>query len=193
MLIIMKKNLICSIILLLVAGTFSLKAQSQGNSTTDVILNGYSAKMFTSEPVKDTDLDLILKCGIKAPSARNTQGWKFTVIKNAGLAGEIIKNINPGNIIVIVSGIDSQQPGTFTEFDCALATQNMYIAGQSLGYGVHIYAGPVGMINQKKEAYGIPEGYRAISVLRIGSIDKNVDATSSASARKPFGDIVIYK
>lgn len=189
----MKKTLILSIILLLVAGTYSLRAQNQGSATTDVILKGYSAKMFTSEPVRDSDLDLILKCGIKAPSARNTQGWKFTVVKNAELAGEIINNINPGNIVIIVSGVDSQQPGSFSEFDCALATQNMYIAGQSLGYGVHIYASPVGKINQKKEAYGIPEGYRAISVLRIGSIDRNVDATSSASTRKPFEDIVIYK
>ena len=189
----MKKTLIFSFVLLLVAGTCSLKAQEQGSSTTDVILKGYSAKMFTSEPVKDSDLDLILKCGIKAPSARNSQGWKFTVIKDAGLAGEIIKNINPGNIVVIVSGIDSQQPGSFTDFDCALATENMYIAGQSLGYGVHIYASPVSMINQKKEAYAIPESYSAISVLRIGSIDKNVDATSSASTRKTFEDIVIYK
>jgi len=189
----MKKTLICSIVLLLIAGTYSVKAQNQGNSTTDVILNGYSAKMFTSEPVKDSDLDLILQCGIKAPSARNSQGWKFIVIKNTELAGGLINNINPGNVIVIISGIDSQQPGSFTDFDCALATQNMYIAGQSLGYGVHIYASPVGTINQKKEVYGIPEGYRAISVLRIGSIDKNVDATSSASTRKSFQEIVSYK
>lgn len=189
----MKRILIYSIVLLLVSGTNLLKAQDKGSSTTGVILSGYSAKMFTSEPVNDGDLDLILKCGIKAPSARNSQGWKFTVIKNSDLAGEIIKNINPGNIVVIVSGAESQQPGSFTDFDCGLATQNMYIAAQSLGYGVHIYASPVAMLNQKKDIFGIPEGYRAISVLRIGSIDKNIDATSSASTRKTFEDIVIHK
>jgi len=106
----MKRALIISLVLLLIPGTHFLKAQSQGSATTDVILKGYSVKMFTSEAVKDSDLDLILKCGIKAPSARNSQGWKFTVIKNSALAGEVIKNINPGNIVVIISGIESQQP-----------------------------------------------------------------------------------
>jgi len=190
---IMKRALIISLVLLLIPGTHFLKAQSQGSATTDVILKGYSVKMFTSEAVKDSDLDLILKCGIKAPSARNSQGWKFTVIKNSALAGEVIKNINPGNIVVIISGVETQQPGSFTDFDCGLAAQNMYVAAQSLGYGVHIYASPVAMLNQKKDYFGIPEGYRAISILRIGGIDKNVDATSSASTRKPSEEIVIYK
>jgi nitroreductase len=70
----------------------------------------------------------------------------------------------------------------------------MYIAAQSLGLGAHIYAGPVGNINStKRQTLGIPEGYRAVSVLRVGNIDNDVDATSSASTRKKLEEVVNYK
>jgi hypothetical protein len=47
-----------------------LFSQTTDNCVTSVILSGYSEKAYTSEPVKDQQLDLILKCGIKAPSAK---------------------------------------------------------------------------------------------------------------------------
>jgi len=130
---------------------------------------------------------------MKAPSARNSQNWRFTVIKDNTLVGEILRGPAPGNVLIIVSGNDVQQPGMNIDFDCALAAQNMYIAAQSLGLGVHIYGSPVANINSKKETFGIPEGCRAVTVLRIGNIDKSVDAVSAASARKKFEEVVIFK
>jgi nitroreductase len=190
----MKKKTLMLALLLLFPGSAILKAQTSGNCATDAILSAYSARMFTTEPVKDSDLELILKCGIKAPSARNSQLWKFTVVRDINLVGDVIQNLTAGNIIIIVSGLEAQQKGINADFDCALATENMYIAAEGLGLGAHIYMGPVNNINtSKKEILGIPEGYRAVSVLRIGNIDKSVDATSSASTRKSFEEVVNYK
>ena len=186
-----KSLLFC--ILVFLAGTTILRSQTTGNSVTDIILSGYSAKMFSPEPVSDKDLELILKCGIKAPSARNTQNWRFTVIRDNALVGEILRCPAPGNVAIIVSGNEVQQPGANLDFDIALATQNMYIAAQSLGLGAHIYGSPVAYINSKKEAFGIPDGCRAVTVLRIGNIDKSVDAVSAASARKKFEEVVNFK
>lgn len=96
-------------------------------------------------------------------------------------------------IDIIMSGY-SAKAFTSVDFDCALATQNMYIAAQSLGLGAHIYGSPAKDINStKKQALGIPDDYRAVTILRIGHIDKNVDATSSASSRKKMEDMVNYK
>jgi nitroreductase len=174
--------------------TSIIKAQNSGNSVTDAILSAYSARMFVEEPVKDSDLELILECGIRAPSARNSQAWKFNVIRDASMVGDIMRNMTPGNVIIIVSGLDQEQQGINVDFDCALAIENMYIAAQGLGLGAHIYMSPVNTINtQMKEHLGIPDGYRAIAVLRIGNVDRSVDALSSASTRKPFEEIVIYK
>jgi len=187
-----RKSLLSGILVFL-AFTTVLRSQTSSNNTIDVIMSGYSAKMFTAEPVTDQQLDLILKCGIKAPSARNNQNWRFTVIRDNALVGEILRSPAPGNVAIIVSGNEIQQTGMNIEFDIALATQNMYIAAQSLGLGAHIYWSPLGDINSKKETFGIPEGCRAVTVLRIGNIDKSVDAVSAASARKKFEEVVNFK
>jgi nitroreductase len=190
----MKMKAFISVFLVLSLATGMISGQTTGNSVIDVILSGYTARKFTSEPVSDSNIDLILKCGLKAPSARNSQLWKFTVVKDSALIGEIIPNSTAGNILIVVSGQEPVQQGMNVDFDCALATENMFVAAQSLGLGAHIYTGPVNNINlTKKQALGIPDGYRAISVLRIGNIDKNVDAVSSASTRKKIEEVVNYK
>lgn len=189
----MYKKTISSVLLVLFSGFVILSAQTSGNNVIDVILKSYSAKMFTTSPVSDSEIDLIVRCGMKAPSGMNRQPWIFTVVKDQAITGEILQNITAGNILIIVSG-QEKQDGTVDNFACALATENMYVAAQALGLGAHIYAGPVANINTNwKEKLGIPVGYRAVTVIRIGNIDKNVDAVSAASTRKKPEEVVIYK
>lgn len=189
----MKKKIVLSVLVFLFSGIVVLRAQNTGNNVIDVILKGYSAKAFTTNPLSNNDIDLIVKCGMKAPSGRNMQPWKITVVKDQALTGQIMQNITAGNILLIVSG-QTQQDGTVSTFDCALATENMYVAAQALGLGAHIYAGPVATINTSwKEKLGIPSDYQAVAVIRIGSVDKGVDAVSSASTRKKPEEVVNYK
>jgi len=180
---------------LLVAVLFAVSklfGQVSDNCVTDVILSAYSERAYTSEPVTDQQLDLILKCGIKAPSGMNRQPWKFTVIKDDSTTKQIINDVVPGNVLVIVSGVESQG-GTTPDFDCGLATENMFVAAHSLGLGARIYASPVGNINSKKELFQIPSEYKAVVVLRIGNIDKSVDAVSSATPRKESEEVINFK
>jgi nitroreductase len=135
---------------------------------------------------------MILKCGIKAPSSRNKQPWKFTVINDEATMKEIINDIVSGNILVIVSGIETEG-GTTPDFDCGLVTESMFIAAHSLGLGARMYGGPVENINSKKEFFQIPSGYKAVNALRIGNIEKSVDAVSGASPRNNFDEVVNYK
>jgi hypothetical protein len=94
-------------------------------------------------------------------------------------------------VLVIVSGIESES-GTTTDFDCVLATGNMFIASQSISLGARIYEGPTGNINSRKEQFHIPSGYKAVIVLRIGDVDKSVDAVSAATPRKKYEEVVNY-
>jgi nitroreductase len=169
-----------------------LYGQMSGNCVTSVLLSSYSERVYTTEPVTATQLDMILQCGIKAPSGRNNQPWRFTVIKDDSTMKEAINDIVPGNVLIIVSGIESQNGGT-PDFDCGLATESMFVAAHGLGLGARIYGGPVGNINSKRELFQIPSGYKAVMVIRIGNIDKNVDAVSSASARKKPEEVINYK
>lgn len=165
--------------------------QSPENCVTNVILTGYSERAFSTEPVSDNQLDLILNCGIKAPSARNLQPWKFTLIKDEAIMKEAINNVVPGNVLVIVSGIESET-GTTSDFDCGLATESMFVAAHGLGLGARIYAGPVGIINSRKDFFQIPSGCRAVAILRIGNVDKSIDAVSAASPRKKPEELINY-
>lgn len=167
-------------------------AQISDNCVTKAILSAYSERTYTTEAVTDQQLGLVLDCGIKAPSARNNQPWKFTVIRDEATMKEAINNVVAGNVLVIVSGVESQS-GTTPDLDCCLATESMFIAAHGLGLGARIYGGPVANINSKKELFQIPAGYKAVIILRIGNIDKNVDAVSAATPRKKAEEIVNYK
>jgi nitroreductase len=152
----MKSKVIFLVIALFAAS--KLFGQTNDNCITSVILSGYSERAYTSEPVNDQQLDLILKCGIKAPSARNIQPWKFTVIKDETTMKEIINDAVPGNVLVIISGIESEN-GTTPDFDCGLATESMFLAAHGLGLGARIYGSPTGKINSNKDLFQIPTGH----------------------------------
>lgn len=49
--------------------------------TIEAILNRKSIRKFKDEPVKRSDLEEILTCGLNAPSAKNMQNWHFVVIE----------------------------------------------------------------------------------------------------------------
>lgn len=169
-----------------------MNGQTTASCVTDILMSTYSERTYTTVPVTDQQLDLILNCGIKAPSARNNQPWKFTVIRDDSTMKKIINNVVAGNLIIVISGIESQT-GTTPDFDCGLAAENMFIAAHGLGLGARIYGGPIGNVNSKKEEFQIPAGYKAVVALRIGNVDKGVDAVSAATPRKKTEEIVNYK
>jgi nitroreductase len=181
-----------SLLAIILFAASAINGQNADNCVTQVILTSYSEKAYSSEPITDQQLDLILKCGIKAPSSRNKQPWKFTVIKDDATMKEAISNVVPGNVLIIVSGIESQE-GSTPDFDCGLATESMFIAAHGLGLGARIYGSPVGNINSKKEFFQIPSGYKAVIVLRIGNVDKSVDAVSGATPRNNPEETINYK
>jgi nitroreductase len=169
----------------------NLYSQAPDNCIVKSILSSYSERNYTSEPVTDQQLDLILKCGIRAPSARNNQPWRFTVIKDDVTMKEAISDVVPGNVLIIISGVES--PDVNPAFDCGLATENMFVAAHGLGLGARIYGSPAGNINSKKEQFQIPAGFKAVVVLRVGNVDKNVDAVSAATTRKNPEELINYK
>lgn len=186
----MKTKLVFLIIALVISA--KVYSQAQSGQVTDLLLSSFSERNYTTVPVTDQQLDVILKCGIKAPSARNNQPWKFTVVRDTASMREIINNIVTGNVIIIVSGQVSQT-GTTPDFDCGLAAENIFIAAHALGLGARIYGSPAGALNAKKEAFQIPEGYKAIVAIRIGNVEKGPDASSGATPRKAFEDVVNFK
>ena len=186
---IMKTRTLSLVFSLLLLGCGSALAQTAGNPVTDLLLSAWSPRNYTEVPVTDQQIDMILQCGIKAPSSRNGQPWHFTVVKDETLMKEIISNITPGNVIIVISGKVSKA-GTTPDFDCGLTTQNMFIAATSMGLGARIYGGPIAAARSRQEALRIPEGFTPVIMLRVGNTVKGPDAVSGASARKSKEEIV---
>ena len=55
------------------------------NDTIKTILSRRSVRNYSNKQINDEELELIIKAGLYAPSARNQQSWHFTVIQDKKL------------------------------------------------------------------------------------------------------------
>jgi nitroreductase len=160
-------------------------------AAVSVILNNFGARSYAAGGIPRADLDKIVSAGVRAPSAGNRQPWHFTVVSDTQLTKKIMGNAPDGNVFIIVSADPSSRDALF---DCALATGNIYLAAQALGYGSRIYVSLLNTVNGSlKSDLGIQQGFNAVAVIRIGRLASSVDAVSSASPRKPASDTVTYR
>lgn len=184
-------------------------AASKQPSTLEILTTAKTAQKFTSEPVREDHLTQILAAGLNAPSARNSQPWHFSVVRNKKILNQINEALagvmpkgGPGGpgapsgsprklgladaTVAIFIYAANKLPSD--SFDCGLATEAMSIAALSLGYGTKIISSPSIVLNGERKAdfdklLQIPEGYSNVAVLLIGHTDQSVDATTGASTR----------
>lgn len=176
------------------SGPPSLGAAEINTQALTLITNNYAAHNFVPGAVSRADLDKILTAGVRAPSARNRQPWHFTVVQNQALARRIVSDISEGNILIIISASGDGKTNGSDILDCALATENIYLAAQALGLGSRIYTGPMDAINSRFKAdLGLPNGHSAVALVRIGQVTPGTDAVSAASSRRSLDSIVTYK
>lgn len=179
-----------------------------------VINDRRSVREFTTEPVSDADLDIILEAARQAPSGENAQPWRFIIVKDesmrkkmgaiagggsgrrftaefatnkmqqrfASLEDEAKKKVafeklTSGNVstfmadapvnIVVVGKKDVWD----TPYDTSAAIENILLAVTALGLGACWVIAPCIDARDEermKHLLGIPEDYKAISVLSVG-------------------------
>jgi nitroreductase len=187
----MKKTFLLLIVLSLLAPVFA----QQNSAAVNLILNNYStgANNFAEGAIPASDLDQIVRAGIRAPSASNRQPWHFTVVQNIDLAKQMVPASVSGNVLIVVSAQGDGKTNGVQILDCALAVQSVYLAAQALGYGSRIYTGPMNTVNALKNELSLPSGHSAVALVRVGRIKGQVDAVSAASARKSVEELVTYK
>jgi nitroreductase len=169
----------------------SLCAQS---SAYDLILQNFGARNYAAEQIPRADIEKIVAAGVRAPSASNKQPWKFTVVQTKSLADKIIPGMPTGSILVVISSDTGAENNPSLYLDCGLATENIYLAAQALGYGSRIYTGPVRSMGAAiKSELGLAANNSVIAIVRIGKLAAGVDAVTSASPRKNASDVVTYK
>lgn len=186
------------------AAAQSAATGSPTNAVVDAILRSGTARAFVDQPVDARVLEAIVQCGIRAPSAQNAQPWHFCAVTNRAML-EKLRSFAPqgardpffgSSTIIIISGRRGWQ---WSQFDCALACQNMSLAAQSFGLGTHISASANRVFNDAatgpglKKTLGIPDGMDAVAVLVVGVPDTRTDAVASASSRNSAGVVTYVK
>lgn len=157
---------------------------TSGENNSDIVLANIatrtSIRSFTNDPVDDETITKILKAGMAAPTAINSQPWVFYVIKDREVMNKLA-DLYPNAkmaktaaaLIVPCGNREKFLKGTAEGFwiqDLSAATQNILLAAHSLGLGA-VWTGvypdlkKVGSISRM---LGISPAHTPLCVIPIG-------------------------
>lgn len=162
------------------------------NAVINAIMERRSIRKYLDKPVEHEKLEIVVRCGINAPSGMNRQPWIVRVVENQQLINDVteaykkenaeqvkrdptFKNMfrNAPNIICVCT------PKNGGDLDAGLLGENMMLAAQSLGLGTCCLGGPVRFLNTNPNAkffldkLDIPEDYQLNYILAIGYPDES--------------------
>lgn len=162
------------------------------NAVINAIMERRSIRKYLDKPVEHEKLEIVVRCGINAPSGMNRQPWIVRVVENQQLINDVtevykkenaeqvkrdptFKNMfrNAPNLICVCT------PMNGGDLDAGLLGENMMLAAQSLGLGTCCLGGPVRFLNSNPNAkffldkLDIPEGYQLNYILAIGYPDES--------------------
>jgi nitroreductase len=148
----------------------------------DLIKNRWSPRSFADKALSAATLETILEAGSWAPSANNTQPWRF-VYALRGTAGfdKLLATLAPGNLpwaknaaaLVATIGIretpDTQQKNHYYLHDVGMATSFMLLQALDMEVYGHIMAG----FNKQQaaEIIALPVNEEPVSVIALGYVD----------------------
>ena len=170
--------------------------QMELNPVLNNMMARRSIRKYLDKPVEHEKLEVIVKCGINAPSGMNRQPWIVRVVEDQKLIAdvtEVFKQQNPEqvardknfknmfrnapNLICVCTPVNGGG-----ELDAGLLGENMMLAAQSMGLGTCCLGGPVRFLlsNEKCKFFldrlDIPADYKLNYILAIGYPDEQPEA-----------------
>jgi len=142
----------------------------------EAIKKRQSVRSYQDKEIPEEILQEILEAGRLAPSAKNTQSWKFIVVKDKSLRRKLVpacKNqefVGEAPVVIAGCGTDPDYVMSNGEhaysIDLAIALDHMSLEAASLGLGTCW----IGAFYQDKvkEILSIPEGVRIVNLLTLG-------------------------
>ncbi len=134
-----------------------------------------SIRKFHSNFVDDEKIDLMLQAAMAAPSAHNARPWHFIVVKDRQTLDRLA-DIHPyakmcyeATLAIVVCGEPAISENYWPQ-DCSAATQNILLAGTSLGLGT-VWLGVHPGVERKgpiKQLFGVPDELEVLSVVAVG-------------------------
>ena len=155
------------------------------NAVIEAIKKRRSVRSYESKPIPKDIINLIIEAGNEAPSAMNSQPWRFVVVEdkkvkekllgaalpNAKKILEMVKDVDPERYEMIIKRYgELKDPiyysapvivfvigfGRYADHSCPLACENMMLAAYSLGLG-SCWVGFGAMVTEDAEVRNILE------------------------------------
>jgi nitroreductase len=155
-----------------------------------------SVRDYTTRRVDDSIIARLLESAVNAPSARNGQPWRFTVVRDRELIDRLSTEtkayllatwsaasgdearrarmadparhlLHHAPALILISAVE---PSTWAVEDCALAAQNLMLAAWSLGLGSCWIGYAQSYLNTPdgKRLLGLPEGCVPVAPIVLG-------------------------
>ncbi len=130
-----------------------------------------SIRAYTKEALTNSEIELLVKAGLQAPTARNEREIHISVAPaDSAVVAEIQKALNPNAsttfyydapVLFFLSGKDDFK---WSSLDAGIAVENMHLAAKGMGLGSLIIGCVDGVLTGEQKAYfdqklGVPEGY----------------------------------
>ncbi len=140
----------------------------------------YSVRRFTTEKIKQEDLDKILEAARLSPTAKNKQRQRLLVVNTEDGIEKIKQctkcDFGASTIIVISYEKDnieneSEESKEYGLIDTGIVATHMCLEATDLGLGTTM----VGLFDKEltREKFNIPSKYQPVLLLPIGYIDRN--------------------
>jgi len=153
-----------------------------------------SVRAYKNEPIKEEVLNRILEAARLAPSANNSQNYKFIIVKDPQRKKALAKGALNQDFIsqapIVIVGValnseldeDSQVP--FFAVDLAIAFDHLTLAAAAEGLGT-CWIGAFSQ-DEVKKVLDIPERYQIIALMPLGVPDDN----PAPKHRKDLKDLI---
>jgi nitroreductase len=168
--------------------------------------NRWSPRAMSGAHISEATLQILFEAARWAPSANNSQPWRFVFARRATAAWTpFFDALVPGNqlwckeasaLVVIVSRLTFEyngKPAPNHSFDTGSAWMSLALQGSMLGLVVHGMGGFDA--GKAREAIGLPEGYMVEAMCAIGypapteSLPEALRAKEVPSGRKRVDEI----
>jgi nitroreductase len=153
-------------------------------------------RQFNPTPVAKEIITGILEAGLKAPSAKNRQEWRFIVVQKEELRkqiqdaafGQEYVGQAPLIITACTTNIDYRMPNGQLSYPMDLSFAVSFMTLQAVRAGLGTCCITTFDEQEVKEILSIPFSMRVVMLLLIGYTDANPDP----APRKPFKRSVSY-
>lgn len=99
-----------------------------------------SVRQYTGRRVSEEQVEILLRAGMAAPTGRDLRPWEFVVLRDRALLDSLAAGLPYGKMLaqasvaIAVCGDTLISARLWVE-DCAMASQNILLAAESLGLG----------------------------------------------------------